>query len=102
MSRNMDNRTLRQRFFGWIKPSGNDNFEISQLEATIEMEQKNLVGRLTAVAKYKRYAKLFKRWPKLHDQAIQMMKVEEESIPHIRNHIEYLQEELAEEYEKLN
>ena len=99
--RNISNRSLRQRFFGFLSHSYNDNFEISQLVATIQREEKNLEKRKSAVAKYQRYAVLYSRWPNIKDQALEMAKIEAEAVPHIEKHISYLKVELAEEYKKL-
>lgn len=98
--RNISNRSLRQRFFGWIRPSVNDNFNISHLLARIASEQKNLEGRYKAVAKYERFAELYKKHKTIRDQSLEMAKIEREALPHIQKHIEYLQKELQEEQEK--
>ena len=96
--RNIGNRNLRQRFFGWVIPGFNDNFNISHLKARIASEEKNLLNRQKAVAKYERYAEAFTG--KMKKNSIQMANIEREAIPKIREHIAYLQSELAEEIEK--
>lgn len=101
MPRNMDNRSLRERFFGWIRPRGNDNFDIRQLEATIKSEEKNLLGRQKAVAKYERYAIIYAKYPTIKAQALQMAQVEREAVPKIVEHLDYLRAELAEERAKI-
>ncbi len=98
--RNIGNRNLRQRFFGWVIPGFNDNFNISHLTARIVSEQKNLEGRYKAVAKYERFAELYKDYKSIREQSLEMAKIEREAIPHIQKHIEYLQKELQEEQEK--
>lgn len=96
--RNISNRSLRTRFFGFIIPGYNDNFNISHLKARIESEEKNLLNRAKAVAKYERCAQLFKG--QMKKQSLEMAKIESEAIPQIKLHITYLREQLAEEEEK--
>ena len=100
MRRNISNRSLRQRFFGWIRPSVNDNFNISHLLARIANEKQNLEGRYKAVSKYERFAELYKNHILIRDQSLEMAKIEREALPYIQKHIEYLEKELLEEQEK--
>ena len=97
MPRNIGNRSLRERFFGFVFHKFNDNFEISQLKATIEREEKNLDGRKIAAAKYQRYATMFERYPTIKKQSLEMAEIEMEAIPKIQQHIDYLKSELVEE-----
>ena len=100
MARNMDNRSLRERFFGFVFHGYNDNFDIRQLKAAIAREEKNLEGRQAAVAKYERYAVLYAKYPTIRDQSLQMATVEREAIPQITKHLNYLRAELKEEEAK--
>lgn len=100
MFRRISNRHLRQRFFGWIRPAGNDNFNVSHLKASIKSEEINLKGRRDAVKKYEKYAITFSMYPQINKQALEMAYIEQEAIPHISKHLIYLKEQLIEELKK--
>ena len=95
-------RGLGKRFFGFVMHRYNDNFEISQLKETIRVERKNLQGRRDAVAKYNKLIALYKRLNNetITKQAVKMLMIEEDAIPQIQYHIDYLEDQLEEEYRK--
>ncbi len=93
----MNKRGLGIRFFGWIRPSTNDNFTISHLKAAIKSEKENLFGRKKAIRKYQRYMNKFPVTNIIHKQASKMLTLELKAIPMIQRHIDYLEEELREE-----